>query len=69
MWFWHAIVSDIIYAGNLVINVYRYAGDGLVSVGEAYEGCSAVETGIGDIDRLARTVAKGNRFAGILDAG
>ena len=59
-------VADIIHADNIIIHVYRDAGNRLVSVGEPDEGGSATETGIGNVDRLDRAVTERNCFAAVL---
>src|SRR5260370_6609660 len=49
-------VAHIIHTDDIIIHVYRDAGNRLVSIGETDESGSATETGIGNVHRLARTL-------------
>jgi hypothetical protein len=59
-------VADIIHTDDIITNIYCYAGDRPVSVGEPNKGGSTAETGVGNVDRFACAVTEGNCFAAVL---
>jgi len=67
-WLGHRIgeVADIIHSDDVIIHINGNTGDCLASVGEPNEGGSSIETGVGNVDRLARAIAEGDRFTGVL---